>query len=122
MMISSAMRKFMQATQVRSMQHTCLIEPYIVAEDGTVSYGPGYETICGFSVASGSNANGAAFDAIQIDAQLRLPLDTYIGMKDRVTILTAYGEEAEERTFEVVKVPENYGPSAIVVSLQEIYA
>ena len=121
-MLTSAMRRFMQATQVRTMQHTCRIEPYVVGEDGTVSYAPGFETICGFSIGSGSNANGSTFDAIQIDAQLRLPIDVYIGMKDRVTLLSAYGEEIEPRTFEVVKLPESFGPSAQVVSLQEVYA
>ena len=121
-MITGAMRNFMRNVQVRSMQHKCRIEPYIVAEDGTVSYGDAFETICGFSVETSSNSRGAVFDSIQVDAQLRLPLDTYIGMKDRVTILEAYGEETEERVFEVVKIPETYGPSAIVVSLQEIYA
>lgn len=120
-MITASMRSWMQKTQEKSMQHTCRIEPYVVGEDGTVSYAPGFETICGFSVQYGNNASGAVFDSIQVDAQLRLPADTYIGMKDRVTILTAYGEEVEERTFEVVKLPESFGPSAIVASLQEVY-
>ena len=121
-MISASMRSFMRKTQEESMQHTCRIEPYIVAEDGTVSYGTPFETICGFQVVNGSNSNGAVFDSIQVDAQLRLPVDTYIGMKDRVTILTAYGDPIEEQTFEVVKLPGSFGPSAIVVSLQEVFA
>ena len=122
-MITASMRAFMRKTQEETMQHTCCIEHYIVAGDGTVSYtAPGEETICGFSVVNGSNSNGAVFDSIQVDAQLRLPKDVYIGMKDRVTLLTAYGEDVEERTFEVVKLPESFGPSATVVSLQEVFA
>jgi len=120
-MITSAMRSFMRKTQEHTMQHTCRIEPYIVAGDGTVSYGPPVETVCGFSTVSGSNSDGSTFDAIQVDAQLRLPLDVYIGMKDRVTILSAYGEDIEPLTFEVVKLPAA-GPSAQVVSLREVYA
>jgi len=120
-MITGSMRAFMRKTQDSSMQHTCMIEHYIVAGDGTVSYSaPDMDIPCGFS-ASGSSANGTTFDAIQVDAQLRLPLDTYVGMKDRVTILTSYGDPIEPLTFEVVKLPESFGPSAIVASLQEVY-
>ena len=103
------------------MQHSCRIEPYIVAEDGTVSYGDGFESVCGFNATGGSNSNGAVFDAINADATLRLPLGVPVGMKDRVTILTAYGREVEPRTFEVVKLPDSFGPSAQVVSLLEVY-
>jgi len=119
-MITSAARAFMRNTQVRSMQHTCRIEPYVVAGDGTVSYGDAFETICGFNSTNGSHNSGSLYETAEADATLRLPLDTYIGVKDRVTILTAYGEEIEPRMFEVSRIPDP-GPSAIVADLMEIY-
>lgn len=119
-MITASMRSWMQKTQEKSMQHTCRIEPYVVGEDGTVSYAPGFETICGFNTGMGSNSNGQMYETATVEATLRVPLDTYIGVKDRVTILTAYGEEIEPRTFEVDRVPDE-GPTAIVAQLTEIF-
>lgn len=121
-MITAANRAFMQRIQEQSMDHTCRIEPYVVGEDGTISYGTAFETICGFSIESGTAASGSVFDTVQIDAKLRLPAGTYIGMKDRVTILTAYGDPVEELTFEVVRLPSGFGPSAVVAWLQEVYS
>ena len=119
-MITASMRSWMRRVQEETMDHTCRIEPYVVGEDGTVSYAPGFETICGFNTRSGSSSNGQMYESAIVDATLRVPFGTYIGVKDRVTILTAYDEEIEPRTFEVDRVPDK-GPTAIVAELTEIY-
>ena len=102
------------------MQHKCRIEPYVVGEDGTVSYDTGFETICGFNTTTGTQSSGQIYQTAEADATIRVPLGTYIGVKDRVTLIEAYGEAIEERTFEVSRIPDE-GPSAIVAELMEIF-
>lgn len=121
-MITGSARAMMRKTQEASMQHVCRIEPYIVAEDGTVSYGIAFESICGFDLVSGSDSNNASYETITESARLRLPMGTAIGMKDRVTIIAAYGQVVASRAFEVTALPDNYGPSGLVVNLTEIYS
>lgn len=104
------------------MQHLCRIEPYIVAEDGTISYGTPFESICGLEITNGYGNFGTAFETISAPAKLRLPLETPIGMKDRVTILAAYGETVASVVYEVSELPDSFGPSGQCVWLQEIYS
>ena len=119
-MITAAARKMMQRVQLQAMQHTCLIEPYIVAGDGTVSYGSAFETVCGFDAGSSGSSRGELYETAPISAQLRLPLDVQIGVKDRVTIISAYGEDILPMRYEVSRIPTP-GPSAQTVSLAEVY-
>ena len=121
-MITGAARCMMRHVQESSMQHVCRIEPYIVAEDGTVSYGKPFDTVCGFKANSGSLSGGSMYETVEADAELRLPLDVTIGMKDRVTILAAYGETVASRVYQVSALPDSFGPSGQVVQLQEIYS
>ena len=120
-MITGAARSFMQKTQERSMQHVCRIEPYIVADDGTVSYGAPVETICGFDLVSGSFDGGTLYDSVSASAKLRLPQGVAIGMNDRVTVFAAYGETVTSRLFQVTALPDSFGPSGQTAALQEIY-
>lgn len=62
-----------------------------------------------------------SYETVESSAELRLPLDVAIGVKDRVTITKAYGEARGDLHFEVNRLPENHGPSGQVVGLQEIY-
>lgn len=121
-MISGSARAMMRNTQERSMQHVCTIEPYIVAGDGTVSYGKAVQTICGFDLTSGSEDHGASYDSISAVAKLRLPLNVAVGMNDRVTITAAFGQAIATRVFQVTALPDSFGPSGQVVELQEIYS
>lgn len=121
-MITGAARSMMQNTQERSMQHVCKIEHYIVAGDGTTSYGKPYKTICGFNAKAGGLSSGSMYETVQADAELRLPLDVMVGMKDRVTVLAAYGETIASRVYEIVGLPDSFGPSGQVIQLQEIYS
>ena len=112
----------MRQTQESTMMHVCLIEPYIVAGDGTVSYGKAVRSVCGFKANAGSFSAGSMYETIQADAELRLPLDVKIGMKDRVTLIASFGQAVAARAFEVVGLPDSYGPSGQVVKLQEIWS
>ena len=120
-MLTGSMRAAMRRTQKSTMQHMCTIEPYRVAEDGTVSYGSPIETKCGFDLTSGAFDSGTLYESISASAKLRLPAGVTIGMKDRVTIVAAYGETVTSRVFEVIALPDSFGPSAQVAMLQEIY-
>lgn len=119
-MITAAARHAMRRTQEAHMQHTCSIETYTVGEDGTVSYGKPFDTICGFQSISGSLNPGTLYESADISARLRVPLGVAIGVKDRVTILTAYGEQITPRLYEVSRTPSS-GPSGQVADLREIY-
>ena len=112
----------MRQTQESTMMHVCLIEPYIVAGDGTVSYGKAVRSVCGFDLVSGSENNGASYETITETAKMRLPLDVKIGMNDRVTIVASFGQAVTSRMFQVTALPDSFGPSGQVVTLQEIYS
>ena len=120
-MITGSMRAAMRKTQESTMQHCCVIEPYRVAGDGTVSYGNQIESICGFDLTTGSHDTGTLYDSVSASAKLRLPLDVPIGMNDRVTVFAAYGETVTSRVFQVTALPDSFGPSGQVAILQEIY-
>ena len=120
-MITGSARTMMQNVQERSMQHVCSIEPYIVAEDGTISYGTAFESKCGFQLVSGNLSEGSMYDTVAATAKLRLPVGVPIGMHDRVTVTAAYGETVVTRTFKVTSLPGSFGPSGQVADLQEIW-
>ena len=122
MLLDAAMLAQLRKTQESSMMHTCIIEPYIVAEDGTISYGTPSESICGFQLTSGGLSEGTAYDTVAASGKLRLPIAVPIGMGDRVKILTAFGRELEPvRTFKVTALPASFGPSGQVIDLEEIF-
>ena len=111
----------LRKTQEASMMHECVIEPYIVADDGTVSYGKGVNSVCGFNANSGTVSAGTAYDSVDATAELRLPIGVAVGMKDRVTITAAFGQAVASKTYEVSGLPDSFGPSGQVVRLSEIW-
>lgn len=113
----------LRKTQEEHMAHECIIEPYIVAEDGTISYGTAFRTICGFDLRSGSESQGETYDTITAVGELRLPAGTKIGMNDRVTIVRAFDKVlTTPRVFQVVSLPDGFGPSGQLATLTEIYS
>ena len=112
----------LRQTQESTMMHVCRIEPYIIAGDGTVSFGTAVQSKCGFDLVSGNESHGASYDTISESARLRLPKDVRIGMNDRVTIVAAFGQAIAARTFQVTALPDSFGPSGQVVQLSEIYS
>ena len=116
-------RSRMRKTQEATMNQFCDIEHYIVAEDGTCSYKAPVSVKCGIkSTSKGSSGNGSLYDSVTADAELRLPVGTTVGARDRVTMLSSFGEVLSVRHYEVCAVPADYGPSGIVCLLKEVYA
>lgn len=110
-------------TQESTMMHECTIEPYIVGEDGTISYGtPVTGVPCGFRMLGNSENNGELYDTVSVSAEIRLPLGTAVGLKDRVTITASFGQAVTSARFEVVHLPDSFGPSGQVVGLSEVYS
>lgn len=114
----------LRRTQEASMMHECDIEPYIVGDDGSISYGQPVHSICGFMYETRSqNAVNDLYEIIQANGELRLPLDVVIGMRDRVTITKSFGRALDPAPrFEVCELPDSFGPSGHVVKLKEIYS
>lgn len=114
----------LQRTQESTMMHTCVISPYIVGGDGTISYGAQGETLpCGFKALNGASSSGTLYETVTADAELRLPLGTQVKTMDRVTILSSFGRPLDPApTYEVFRVPDSFGPSGLVVQLREIYS
>ena len=124
-MLTGSAREMMRKTQEDAMQHACIIERYIVAEDGTVSYGPPTQPIhCGFKANSGSASYNRDdfYDSVLADAELRLPLGVKVAVKDRVTIISSFGKRLiPAPLYEVSRIPDSFGPSAQTAELMEIY-
>ena len=118
-------RSRMRKTQEATMNQFCEIEHYIVAEDGTCSYKAPVMVKCGIkstSSASKANGSGSLYDTVNADAELRLPVGTTVGARDRVTMTKSFGEALSVRHYEVCAVPADYGPSGIVCLLKEVYS
>ena len=112
-------------TQESTMMHECTIEAYTVGEDGTISYRAPVRSVCGFSAVSyaGRGAGEALYETVQADAEMRLPLQTAIGMNDRVTLIRSFDKRLPvPRHFEVCSLPDSFGPSGQVVKLKEVYS
>jgi len=123
MLLDAAILAQLRKTQESSMMHECTIEPYVVGEDGTITYGKAVTGVkCGFMIKAGSENEGSLYDTVAVSAELRLPIGTAIGLKDRVTITASFGQAVTSARFEVCHLPDTYGPSGYVVGLQEIYS
>ncbi|MBQ9402119.1 MAG: hypothetical protein IJU38_07080 [Clostridia bacterium] len=114
----------LRKTQEASMMHECTIEPYIVGEDGTISYGePSAPIPCGFDAHSGTLTGHEVYETISAGASIRLPLGTDIGMKYRITLIKSFDQLLPEpRVFEVVDFPDTFGPSGGQIEVREIYS
>ncbi len=117
----------MRKTQEAVMDQECEIEHYLVAEDGAISYQSPVRVKCGIrstsSASSSSLGTGSLYDGITADAEMRLPIGTVVGARDRITLVKSFGEALDPaRHYEVHAVPADYGPSGIVVLLKEAYA
>lgn len=123
MIFDTATLSQLRRTQEASMMHECTIENYIVGGDGTISYSEPVESKCGFKTLNYTGRSGnTLYEAVQADAELRLPLDAAIGMHDRVSLTKSFDIDLDPvRHFEVCGLPDSYGPSGHVVQLKEIY-
>lgn len=122
-MFDAATLTQLRRTQEASMMHECTIEPYIVAGDGTISYGPPVLTVCGFKALDYTGRSDRdLYETVEADAELRLPLDVSVGMRDRVTLTKSFDRTLDPALhFEVCAFPDSFGPSGHVVRLREVY-
>ena len=122
-MFDAATLHSFRRTQEASMMHECTIEAYQVDEEGTVSYGEPVSTVCGFKALQYNTGGGnALYDVVQADGEIRLPLSVSIGMHDRVTLVSSFGEALDPvRHYEVCELPDSFGPSGHVVRVKEVY-
>jgi hypothetical protein len=115
----------MQATQESAMMDLCDI--LRIADSGPDGYGKPRRTwvevytdvVCGFGYPNPREAMGLA-QVPQLDAVLRLPLDTDITNLDRVTVTHRFGvDEASPITYELVG-PIKQGPSGLRVGMNRV--
>ena len=131
MIFDAATLAQLRKTQEATMMHECTIEAYDVDHEGRVSYGEDAEaaygepvtSICGFkTVTYAAHTSGAMYESVQADGEMRFPLGVTIGMNDRITLTKSFGAELDPvRRFEVVGLPDSFGPSGQVVKVREIY-
>jgi hypothetical protein len=115
----------MQATQESAMMDVCDI--LRMANGGADSYGKSRrvwftiygEVPCGFGYPSPRESLGLA-QVPQVDATLRLPLETDITNLDRITVTHRFGvEEADPATYELAG-PIKQGPSGIQIGMRRV--
>lgn len=115
-MFSASELAGLRKAQEETMDRVCLIEPYVLGADGEPGYGTAYACKCGaraVSAGSGAFQDGALYSSLVSGARLRLPWDTPLGMRDRITL--------EGRHFEVAELPFR-GVSGIEVTVSEVYS
>lgn len=123
MIFDPAVLAQLRKTQAASMMHACTIEPYIVGEDGTISYGEPVCSPCGFQSHSDQLTGRDVYESITAAASIRLPYGTQVGMKDRITLIRAYDRVLDPpQLFEVVDLPNHFGPSGVQVTVREVFS
>lgn len=114
----------MQNVQSGSMPDTCLILAHSAGSQNaygelTPTYTAGAALACGYSD-SGRDLMLADKTVIKTDGLLRLPIDTTIGIHDRIQITHRFGSAlAVALTFEVAG-PVRRGPSGLLVDLLKL--
>jgi len=84
------------------------------------TYTPDDDAIaCGFRPAGRVQRVGAELAVTEVDAILRVPLDTDIDLSCRVRITGRHGEAVTARDFDVFSEPRR-GPSCLVIDLRRL--
>lgn len=113
----------MQVAQDAHMMDACTIDAYSAGaadaygnpSDGWTS---GSEIACGFKQAKPREIMGTT-RVPEWDAQLRLPIDTAVDPRDRITLTKRHGVAVTPVTYEILGSPRR-GPSGLVVDLVKI--
>jgi len=112
----------MQGTQDSAMQDTCQIGVYSRTFDSfgepVPLYTYGTAIVCGFDPTGGVEDWRRDMTALNINATVRLPINTVVDVRDRIKIITRFGESITPLTFEVVQFAQR-GPSGLVLQLRE---
>lgn len=114
----------MQATQEAHMMDACTVDAW---SEGTADalgnkepeWTPGPETPCGFQAVTVDEVLDQGADVPTVDGRVRLPIDTTVGPKDRITITKRHGVAVAAEQYEVVGEKKR-GPSGLVVELQKV--
>lgn len=111
----------LRATQEAAMQDRCVVQAYSSEPDEygnpTVTYTAGDEIACGVEQVSPREVKGTG-EVPVIQAKLRLPIGTVIDPRDRIQVMTRYGEAlTTPQEFEIAG-PVQQGPSGLVLNLR----
>lgn len=113
----------MQATQESAMQDTCRIGVYREVEDAynnpTPTYPYGAALACGVEHVRVDEVQGTGA-VPEIDARIRLPIDTTIDERDRVMVTHRYGVEIADPAVYEIEGPVKRGPSGLVLECKEL--
>jgi len=114
----------MQSTQEAAMQDTCRVLPYTTSTTDAyglpvVTYPTSNDPIaCGVERMRPRETLASA-EVPQIDVRLRLPIGTSIDERDRIAILTRFGVDTTDETYEIVG-PVRRGPSGLRLELKRV--
>lgn len=108
----------MRATQDSAMQDTCHVLVFSSSGDDwgnpDSTYTPGDALECGVEHVAPSELQESG-NVPEIDARIRMPIDTVLDPKDRIRVTYRYGEAlGTSQDFEIVG-PVTLGPSGLVV-------
>lgn len=113
----------MQAAQDAHMMDTCTIDVYTIGS--TDAYGApvptwpaGSPLSCGFHVFKVDEVLGQTM-VPTADAQVRLPIGTALGAKDRITVTKRFGVAVTNVSYVIVGDAVR-GPSGLVVNLKRV--
>lgn len=121
---SQAELEAMRDTQDGAMQDVCRLmtysrtfnsygEPVEVWADGTT------DIICGLEMKPGTERSRDTMTVIEYDAILRLPIGTTLDEKDRIEVVSRYGEDITAQVYRIA-APIQRGPSGIRILLNQI--
>jgi hypothetical protein len=116
----------MRSTQDNAMQDTCVILTYAPPTDDygnpdltdASAYTAGESFECGVEMVSPDEVQ-ASGKVPDIDAHIRMPLDTVISEADRVRVSHRYAENTDDVDYEVAG-PVKRGPSGLVVECRKV--
>lgn len=122
---STAELSSLQATQVESLQDTCVLQSW--SSGSADAYGQRVETwtdgaalACGYKPTGGREVWGVEDQPIIIDATVRLPIATVVNRKDRVRVTHRFGVELDSaEVFEIIGEPRR-GPSGLQLDLRRV--
>lgn len=113
----------MQTTQDSAMQDTCRIGVYRSVEDGYNNPTPEYV----YSEALACGVEHVRVDEVQgtgavpeLDARIRLPIETVIDERDRVMVTKRYGVAIANPAIYEIEGPVKRGPSGLVLECREV--
>jgi len=110
-------------TQSESLQDTCTIDRYSASYNSygepVISYVTSSGILCGVNMTGGRESYKDQMIVTNSDLVLRLPMDTLIDKKDRVTITKRYGVAVSGIQYQVISDPRK-GVSGIQVDLSRI--